>query len=971
MQKKLLLIAVYILLIGVSLFAQTTGRLSGRVLNESGEGLSGINVIIAELQIGTVTDLGGRFMIINITPGVYTVQVMGISFATHVLENVRVSLDDTRTLPNIVLRRETVDMEIVTVVAQDVMLNTGTPGTVTSMTQETLSNVAVSDIEGAIAMTAGVNQGPDGSLNVRGGRSNEVVWTIDGMSVSDPVDGGRAMSIDMDMVAEMRVMTGGFTAEFGNAQSGMINIITRDGTENWEGRVEALTDHIFNDGSNYDELKFSIGGPFPVYFFNPSLRSKFTFFLNGAAAWDDTRFRDHYRSSANEDLRYLSGSVYDVYDPYSERDSFLGFELGNRNNNSYNLNLKTTYNFNHFRKLTLAIRGDRNYRTPFSHQWRYALDHYAEIDTRQSQVMFTYDHTFDARKTLQVRGSYFNNNVNQKPRGIKGNEYLLGDWLLIPENGYAFHGWRPIANSRDRVYEDRFPDRVNWEYNIQGLADSRPVRFFNAPGTIWDNYIDDEASQITLKADFEYQHSQIIGGKTGFEIIRHDIQKNQLLSFLYFYDDRYDKFLDENCIPERYIYNPDNPDNPIPVYSAEDYYSAAVASHGYRDGYRANPIQFAYYVQSRMDWEGMIVNAGVRMDLWYLGQSYDILQDDGSFRKKDFDSGDRTQLMISPRLGVSHPISERDVIHFNYNYQNQLPQMRFIFTTRDSIDAYQETGISVGNPALEPQITITYEVGLQRLLSDDYILGITAYYKNIYNYVSLKKVQSQEEATVEWYEYESQDYGSARGLDFTINRRMFNFISGGLAYSIAWANGNNSDTPTNDLNQNLREFPLDWDIRHVFNANAIFRVARGEEWMVPFTSWVFPVDDFTVSVNYTFSSGRPYTPMSQEVDTLLATNSKRMPSTSNANLSIAKNFPTGGTTFIRASLLIENLFKKNNVNSVWARTGSPYYDGSDLSEILYPGYVFEETQFIHDEWTRNPGNVNNSRNYIFGLSFNF
>jgi len=104
---------------------------------------------------------------------------------------------------------------------------------------------------------------------------------------------------------------------------------------------------------------------------------------------------------------------------------------------------------------------------------------------------------------------------------------------------------------------------------------------------------------------------------------------------------------------------------------------------------------------------------------------------------------------------------------------------------------------------------------------------------------------------------------------------------------------------------------------------------------------------------------------------MLETNSERMPSTANANLSIAKNFHTGGSTYIRASLLIENLFKKNNVNYVYPRTGSPYYDGTDITLPNYPDYVFPETQYIHDMTTRNPGNVNNNRNYIFGLSFNF
>ena len=978
MQKKMLFFAICVFLFGVSLFAQTTGRLSGRVVDERGNAIAYANVILQGTQIGAATDELGRFMIINITPGTYTVIVSSVGYARYVMENVRISLDETRTLPNISLQRATVDMEELRVVAREELIERGRSGSGSAITADTITDIAVSDIEGLISLTAGVTRAPDGSLNVRGGRSNEVVYTIDGMSISDPVDGGRAMSIDMDAVAEMRVMTGGFTAEFGNAQSGMVNIITRDGTENWEGRLELTTDHLFTDGNNYDEIKFSLGGPIPIYLFDSSLRSKLTFFLNGAASWDDTRYRSYYRSDPNRDLRYLSDEVYEIYDPYSERDSFVGFDFGNRNNNTYNLNLKTTYNMNPMQRFTLALRGDRYYQTPYWHQNRFALQHYREIDTRQSQVMFTYDHVFDSRRTLQVRGSYFHNNISQKPRGISGDEYIrqipkeiLNDpyYPGDPEMGIDFHGWYTIDANRDGIYDGLYPSSGNWVYDIDSLADPRGVRGFLAPGTIWDNYIDDEATQYTLRLDYEYQVSQIVGTKTGFELIQHDIRKNQLLSFLDIYYDRYTNYL-ADCDTIRSVFN-DVTGQRVLIYSWDDYLDAAIASHGFRDGYKANPLQFAYYAQTRMDWEGMIVNAGVRMDLWYLGQSYDILLDDGSYRKRDFTSSERTQLMFSPRLGVSHPISERDVIHFAYNYQNQLPQMRYIFTTRDTLDAKDLPGITVGNPSLEPQVTITYEVGLQHLLSDDYVLGLTAYYKNIYNYVSTRRAQIEGENQIYWYEYFSDDYGSARGLDFTLNRRMYNFISGGVSYSIAWAYGNNSETVVQDFDTSLREFPLDWDIRHQVNLNAIFRVARGEEWMVPFTYWVFPVDDFSISLNYNYSSGRPYTPIALDSETRLETNSKRMPGTSQTDLRLAKNFPTGGNSYIRATFMIENLFKNNNVNYVYGRTGSPYYDGANLTEAMYPDYVFPETQFMHDAWTHDPRNVNNSRNFVFGVSYNF
>jgi hypothetical protein len=100
-----------------------------------------------------------------------------------------------------------------------------------------------------------------------------------------------------------------------------------------------------------------------------------------------------------------------------------------------------------------------------------------------------------------------------------------------------------------------------------------------------------------------------------------------------------------------------------------DYYNAAVAASGKRDGYIADPWQAAYYLQDKMEWEGMIVNAGLRLDMWYLGNKYQVAQDNGTYRMVEFPKEDRLQMMLSPRLGVSHPIDEYTVLRFAYNYQ--------------------------------------------------------------------------------------------------------------------------------------------------------------------------------------------------------------------------------------------------------------------------------------------------------------
>ncbi len=474
--------------------------------------------------------------------------------------------------------------------------------------------------------------------------------------------------------------------------------------------------------------------------------------------------------------------------------------------------------------------------------------------------------------------------------------------------------------------------------------------------------------------------------KSGLEVISHRIKKDQVFNFLTVYEDRRQAYLDAIYDMNDYfdpdsldgvVYVPDElvdvviPDDgskPIGIYKPADYYNAAYAASGKTDGYKAKPWQAAYYLQDKMEWEGMIVNAGLRFDFWYLGDSYDVALDNGKYRTVKFTNNDKFQMMVSPRLGVSHPISDRDVLRFAYNYQNQLPQMQFIFTSKTPEDAnVSDQTITVGNPTLEPQITVTYEVGLSHQLSEDYVLDMTAYYKNLYNYVSTKKVEKPGEEQVYWYEYISEDYGSTRGIDMQVEKSLSDFNTWSVSYSLAWAQGNNSSTIIQDEATNLREFPLDWDIRHNINVNYTFRIARGEEYIVPFTNFILPLDDFSANLTWTLASGTPYTPTSGTQNTALDTNSKRKGLTQNANLRLTKGvtLPFGS---LRLYMDVENLFKYPNIGSVFSKTGSAYDDDADLSEN---GYTYDEVQYMHNKYVLNPGNINNFRAVTLGVSFNF
>ncbi len=164
------------------------------------------------------------------------------------------------------------------------------------------------------------------------------------------------------------------------------------------------------------------------------MKEKLTFYLNGGGEWLDGRLKDYYIGDPNQDFvlngRTLLESVFDRYDPYKDRNNILGIDTGNRNYNTYNVNLKTKYDLNPAQKVTFAVRGDRSYNYPFSYNWRYALQHYAYDETVQSQYIGTYDHVFNNTMNLKVKASYYTKSSNSGPgESIEKNTCI---WQSIP-----------------------------------------------------------------------------------------------------------------------------------------------------------------------------------------------------------------------------------------------------------------------------------------------------------------------------------------------------------------------------------------------------------------------------------------------------------------------------------------------------------------------------------------------------------
>ncbi|MBT6113370.1 MAG: TonB-dependent receptor plug domain-containing protein, partial [Candidatus Marinimicrobia bacterium] len=321
-----------------SMMLAGTGKVAGVVTSkDTGEPLPGVNVFINETGLGSATDMNGDFTILNIPPGLYTLQISYIGYATYKIQGIRVSTDQT-TRQNLALTQEVIEGEEVVVLAERSMVQKDLTASQTVRTADEIKDLPVESFLGVLATQAGVNQGAGGELHIRGGRSNEIGYYIDGVSVSNPFfTNSLAINVSNQALEEMKVVSGAFNAEYGNAMSGIVNIQIKEGGQKYEGSVSYYSgDYMSNDTdiyTNIDDINMSanrvvegtLSGPVP------GLGKKLTFNISGKSS-NNEGYLFGVREHLPDDFAYFpaSGNWYvemsgdSSYVPMNPRSNFNG-----------------------------------------------------------------------------------------------------------------------------------------------------------------------------------------------------------------------------------------------------------------------------------------------------------------------------------------------------------------------------------------------------------------------------------------------------------------------------------------------------------------------------------------------------------------------------------------------------------------------------------------------------------------------
>ena len=227
---RLALFSLFTLLISTAVISDVyaQGKIAGKVTDQtSGEALIGVNVVIDGTTQGTTTDIDGNYVILNVRPGEYTLVFSYVGFQAQRIDGIRVSTGQT-TRFDLSMSEQVIEGQEIIIQAERPLVQKDLTASKKTVVAEEIDALPVEGFFGVLGTQAGVSQGPGGTIHIRGGRSNEVSYLIDGVSVGNPFDtNGLATSVSQDAIQEMTVISGAFNAEYGRAMSGIVNLVDK------------------------------------------------------------------------------------------------------------------------------------------------------------------------------------------------------------------------------------------------------------------------------------------------------------------------------------------------------------------------------------------------------------------------------------------------------------------------------------------------------------------------------------------------------------------------------------------------------------------------------------------------------------------------------------------------------------------------------------------------------------------------
>ena len=876
------------LIIQSSVMADQTGKISGAVRDTgTDKGLIGANVIINERWVGgeieplsrplgAATDLDGRFYILNLEPGFYNVEAHMMGYQSKKIEMVRIDVDKTTEI-FFDLSSESLLLDDILVTAfRSDMIQKDLTATKQNYIMSELEEVAgIYDVQDIIDLNADIVED-----NVRGGREAETQYLIGGASIVNPLSNKASFKPMTSGLQAVEVFTSGFSAEYGNAQSGVINMVPKTGGKRWSTKVNysgTLAHYNHWGGSAWSE----------------DVRPH-NLFGGDAENWLQVSQQDSSQSLINWNSNGSYANYVDLENATHE-DSLKVAQFARAQYLAFARQIGLSYDEVTDYRIDLSTGG------PVSDKTRIFLAVRQQVDgtkvltafpNKSRQLMSNFSWAPDFSNKLIISLNYF---ASDKLNWSVGNRYVK---IFNPD--YGPHRDRNQAADYGLRWEHIFSKKSYMEMNLRSFTTDYAHRYpVRDPEWMGSNFGSDFNTPIWLPGDLNNK-------------VLENSYTTEETSTLRFYGSWNKQLNMGNLIKAGWQ---------LFSYDLRTERSASASSPNAQIlTYHEKPYEGAFYVQDKMEFEGLVANIGLRFDFYNYNYEYftNLFHPTanpnydaslppglrGPFNDPELAETAKTELVyhLQPRLGFSYPVNDRSVIHVNYGSFTQRPNFDKIYRRY-----YDITGNEVdelGNARLKPERTNAYDFGLVQGLPFGFRLNISTYYKDVKNLV--QTVFYEDSTGSDYKGFANLDYANIKGFSLSLVRKQGNFNMS-VRYNFQKAIGKNP-TPFDatlsykegsdgryDFDHENNRAPEPEDV--IMNYNRRNRIITNIGYKTPsgFGPQIFgvqPISGISVNTKFTFQEGRPYTYYGPE-EAIGTKFNKVGPDENNLQMKIAKNMRFG------------------------------------------------------------------------------
>jgi len=949
MPRKIIYFLLFLALSCLTM-AGTKGRIKGKVVDATtGEPLIGANVTIIGTTFGAATDVEGGYVILNIDAGVYDLKVSYLGYQSQTVKGVRVNADLTF-YQDFKLSSEDISTAVVEIVATKPLIKKDATSSVRIADAEQMKNLPVRGLNNVLSLQAGVVN--DGGIRIRGSRPDEVNFYMDGVDISDPVNGGRAASISQDALEEVQIETGGFTAEYGG-QAGIVRTQIKSGGPQLHASFEHFTDNfafiskddLYNQTKKLgtytygtDESVFTLSGP--LYKQNIRFMYNFNYRYDGTGS---VFSQDGYDFGIldNDDVGGRKGSPDSLH---FHRPAAVGLQDRFRR---YTHTGSLTFDYN---KYQLKLSGV--YTTSNEQLGGGIFNSRHDVREREELAATAkFTHVLSNSVFYELTGGYTYIDVKEGDVLLGDNIWAYGDSLANVKAGAKFDPNVATLGAYRR------PN--NYSYYI--WAFSSPDQVTRSP------HFKRENTGLTLKGDVSVllkHHTIKVGAEYKTYKVRRWASRDQH-SYAEALNDKVKAWKTANR-------GATIPPSKVNEFKKEVLLQNGVNTYGYDlfgnkvdngEVFRPRkPVFAAFYITDKIEFEDLILQVGLRweyidIDMWQLkdpskpelGYGTPAEKATGAVKLDGFKDAE-THTYLMPRISASFPITDNTVFYASYGKYVGQPRLNDSYLGYNWLGYFLSSRFFETGPrnVVDPVQITKYNLGFRQVLSDNLALDITGFYEDTKDQVLFieQDVLNSSEYNDPYNSRKNGDYATTKGVEVTLDMRRTNRLAMRASLSFTSAEGTGSNP---NSNAGIVGAPIDGVVfipkyisplehNRPVTGTIMLDYRWGDE------DGISALNNLGINVLGTYNSGHPFTRGTG--NTSMRTSARNRtpvepigasltPSGFNLDLKIDKTFDIWDQLKANVYVRVVNVFNKQRVDNVYRRTGDPKNDGQLYNPDLY------------------------------------